>query len=199
MTAILRALVLACVLVGAEMALAFEQVLPRLDESEGGYVNNRRDPGGKTNRGVIQRVYDAFRDNKGKIRRSVRYITQDEVHEIYREQYWDRVRGDDLPAGLDYAVFDYAVNSGPIRAVKSLQKVLRVRADGAIGAVTMRAIRSRPVSDLINALCDRRRSFLQRLRHWKYFGRGWTARVMRVRRDALEMAATAAPAAAPTP
>ena len=153
---------------------------------EGGYVNHPKDPGGATNRGVTQAVYDAYRKTRGRGAQSVKFITDEEVNAIYKFQYWDRVQGDLLPAGLDYAVFDFAVNSGVGRASKYLQAVLGVAQDGQIGARTLAAITN--PSNAINALCDRRMSFLRNLRTFLTFGKGWTRRVTDVRKHALEMA-----------
>jgi len=153
---------------------------------EGGYSDNPADPGGKTNRGVTQRVYDAYRKRKGLGIQSVRGILADEVAEIYKHQYWDAVRADDLPAGLDYAVFDYAVNSGPRRAIQDLQRTLGVTPDGIIGSVTLAAIGD--VFTVIDRLCERRLAFLRGLKHYKTFGRGWERRVAEVADAAVAMA-----------
>jgi len=164
----------------------FEEALKLVLVHEGGFVNHPRDPGGATNRGVTQAVYDAYRKTRGRPVQSVKFITDDEVRAIYKFQYWDRVQGDFLPRGLDYAVFDFAVNSGVGRASKYLQAVLGVAQDGVIGAKTLAAI-SDPIRT-INALCDRRISFLRNLGTFAVFGRGWTRRVQDVRKHALEMA-----------
>jgi len=148
---------------------------------EGGYVNHPKDPGGATNLGVTQRVYDFYRKRKGQSQRSVRAITADEVAAIYKEQYWDAVRGDDLPDGLDYAVFDYAVNSGPKRAIMELQRVIGAGVDGVPGMETLGKARDVDPFQAIEDLCQRRMRFLKALRHWGTFGRGWTARVMGVK------------------
>lgn len=145
---------------------------------EGGFVDHPKDPGGATNLGVTQRVYDAYRSRHGIPTRSVSKITDQEVGDIYRKQYWDAVRGDDLPAGVDYAVFDFAVNSGPSRAIKELQKVLGVTADGIIGQVTLSAAEGAIATHVVNALCHNRLAFMKRLKHWGTFGKGWTRRVM---------------------
>lgn len=164
----------------------FDKCLSLVLVHEGGYVNHPRDPGGATNRGVTQAVYDAYRKTRGRGQQSVKFITDDEVKAIYRFQYWDRVQGDLLPAGLDYAVFDFAVNSGVGRASKYLQAVVGAPQDGVIGARTLAAIQS--PKNAINALCDRRMSFLRNLRTFLTFGKGWTRRVNDVRAHALEMA-----------
>lgn len=145
---------------------------------EGGFVNHPKDPGGATNKGVTQRVYDGYRARRGLAPRSVRGISAEEVAEIYRAQYWQAVRADELPAGLDYAVFDYAVNSGPRRAAMDLQRELGVKVDGVIGQVTLAACARVDVFELIVRLCERRMRFLRALKHWPTFGRGWTRRVM---------------------
>ena len=148
---------------------------------EGGYVNHPKDPGGATNMGVTQAVYDGYRKRNGLSSRSVRAITPDEVAYIYKRQYWDAVKADDLPAGVDYAVFDYAVNSGPKRAAMDLQRVVGVTRDGVVGQITLAAVSQMDPFDLIERLCNRRMQFLRGLKHWGTFGRGWTARVMGVK------------------
>ena len=114
----------------------FDTCLAETLKWEGGWSNHPRDPGGPTMRGIIQRVYDGWRDNHGLPRRSVREIADHELRDIYRRSYWDQVRGDELPPGVDLAVFDFAVNSGPARAAKYLQRVLGVKVDGHIGPAT---------------------------------------------------------------
>lgn len=160
---------------------AFADALARVLIHEGGYVNHPADPGGATNRGVIQRVYDGYRKRNGLATRSVHLITDAEVSDIYRRQYWDAVKGDQLPAGVSYVVFDGAVNSGPVQSIKWLQRALGVVDDGVIGNVTLAAVDAHPDHDaLIAEICDRRLKFLKALRHWPTFGRGWTSRVFGV-------------------
>lgn len=164
----------------------FEKSLALVLEHEGGWSNHPSDKGGATMRGVTQAVYDAYRKVRGRGRQSVKFITDDELRAIYKFQYWDKVHGDFLPAGLDYAVFDFAVNSGVGRASKYLQAVLGVAQDGQIGARTLAAIHT-PIHT-INALCDRRMGFLRNLVTFRTFGKGWKRRVQSVRAEALEMA-----------
>lgn len=162
------------------MTASFSNVLPLVLAHEGGYVNHPKDPGGATNKGVTQRVYDSYRRNRGLDTRSVKQITRAEVHDIYKRQYWDMCNADDLPAGLDYAVFDYAVNSGPNRAVKDLQRVVKARVDGQVGEETIRKAREAAAEDevkLISDLCGRRMRFLRSLKNWSTFGNGWNRRV----------------------
>jgi len=164
----------------------FEKSLKLVLAHEGGFVNHPLDPGGQTNKGVTQAVYDGYRKIRGRGPQSVKFITDEELRAIYKFQYWDKVHGDFLPSGLDYAVFDFAVNSGVTRASKFLQAVLGVAQDGVIGARTLAAISCRIKA--INALCDRRMGFLRNLKTFLTFGKGWTRRVTDVRNHALDMA-----------
>ncbi|MBA59631.1 MAG: hypothetical protein CMQ40_10750 [Gammaproteobacteria bacterium] len=149
---------------------------------EGGFVNHPKDPGGATNYGIIQRTYDKYRDDEGLPRRSVKLITIKEREDIYKARYWDLIKGDELPTGVDYAVFDYAVNSGPGRAAKELQRVVGAGVDGSIGPATLEAVRKKceedGVESIIYELCERRMRFLRSLKTFSTFGRGWTRRVL---------------------
>jgi lysozyme family protein len=98
-----------------------------------------------------------------------------------KDQYWHAVRGDDLPAGLDYVVFDGAVNSGPSRSAKWLQQALGVTADGHIGSVTLAAAQAADAAAIIDRICDIRMAFLRGLKHWPRYKNGWTTRVSGVR------------------
>lgn len=156
---------------------------------EGGYVNHPKDPGGATNKGITQAVYDAWRKIAAMTKRSVRFISDAEVEAIYRAQYWAKVAGDDLPKGLDYATFDSAVNSGVYRGVKWLQKAVGVPADGVAGNVTVAAAQA--VNDrvaAIKAMCAARMTFLRGLSIFSTFGKGWTRRVAGVEAKACAMA-----------
>ncbi|EFO30912.1 secretion activator protein [Roseibium sp. TrichSKD4] len=143
----------------------------------GRVCHHPKDPAGN-NRGVIQRTYDAHRRRMGLPVQSVRHITDDEVRAIYREQYWNAVAGDQLPAGVDYAVFDYAVNSGPRRAIKELQRVVGAKPDGIIGNETLSKVGEAVEATVIVNLCEQRMRFVRGLRHWPIFGKGWTRRIV---------------------
>lgn len=148
---------------------------------EGGFVNHPKDPGGATNKGVTQKVYDAYRKVNGLPVQSVRNISDSEVAEIYQKQYWRLVRGDSLPAGLDYAVFDFAVNSGVSRAIRYLQRLVGVEDDAVIGNMTLAAIYEAAKKDeegLIIRYCANRMAFLKSLGTFPTFGKGWTRRVI---------------------
>lgn len=148
---------------------------------EGGYVNHPSDPGGPTNRGITQRVYDAYRQFYHLAPRSVKAITDAEVAEIYGKNYWKLIRGDSLPCGLDYCVFDFAVNSGVSRAVRYLQRSVGVADDGVIGLVTLAAIEACAKADeerLIAQYCANRLAFVRSLSTFATFGKGWTRRIV---------------------
>lgn len=145
---------------------------------EGGYVNHPDDPGGATNKGVTQRVYDAFRKAANLVLRSVRQITEDEVFAIYRTRYWNLIKGDSLPPGVGYVVFDGAVNSGVKQSVLWLQRALGIRADGVVGPDTINATNDYPDHDrLIAKIIERREKFLRALKTFKTFGKGWMSRI----------------------
>jgi lysozyme family protein len=170
----------------------FERALSLVLKHEGGFVNHPSDPGGATNKGVTIGTYRQYVNPRGTVA-DLKKITDAQLAKVYRDHYWNAVRGDDLPDGLDYAVFDYAVNSGPARAAKHLQFVLGVAQDGKIGPATLKAANSQPAADVIKALCAKRMSFLRALKTWKTFGKGWTNRVDGVRAVALQMAAQNGP------
>lgn len=168
--------------------MAKEKFKPFMDHllvNEGGYVNNPADPGGATNKGVTQRVYDAYRARVNGNKQSVRLITDAEVRAIYKRQYWDVVKGDDLPAGVDYVVADGAVNSGPQRAGIWLQAAMNLPViDGIIGEATVQAARFYPDHDeLVRAICARRLAFMKQCKTkqgtsaWAVFGKGWSRRI----------------------
>ena len=108
---------------------------------EGGFSNHPNDPGGATMRGVTQDVYDGWRKAHNQPVQSVKNISNDELQGIYRQLHWDKIRGDDLPSGLDLAVFDFAVNSGVNRASKYLQAIVGTPQDGIIGPVDRKSTR----------------------------------------------------------
>lgn len=164
----------------------FDAALIAVLKHEGGYVDHSRDPGGATNKGITRATLAKWR-GRAVSKQDVRNISKKTVAAIYKANYWDRSKGDDLPSGVDYAVFDFAVNSGPSRAIIYLQNIVGVAPDGQIGPITLAAIRLFNANELIHALCEKRLAFLKRLSIWKTFGKGWTRRVAGVRATALEM------------
>jgi lysozyme family protein len=170
-----------------DASMRFARCVAEVLRHEGGFVNHPRDPGGATNRGITQATLADWR-GVPVTAEDVRALTEKEAREIYRARYWNAIQGDALPAGLDLAVFDFAVNSGPGRAVRSLQWHLGVHADGAIGPVTLAAVRKINAARLAGDLCRARLAWLRGLPTWDAFGKGWTARVVDVERAALQMA-----------
>lgn len=152
---------------------------------EGGYFDHPKDPGGKTNFGVIQRVYDKYRVARGLETQTVGVIDQSEVRDIYNKYYWSPLQCDDMPPGVDLAVFDFGVNSGISRSAKYTQRILGVKVDGHIGPDTLHALNTTDPEWFINRLKDDRLAFVNRIPYKKYFIKGWTRRIARVRRDAL--------------
>lgn len=157
---------------------------------EGGYVNDPRDPGGATNKGITIGTFRRYIKPTGTVDDLKALTTEQAVH-VYRRQYWDRVSADALPTGVDYAVADFAVNSGPDRAARYLQAILKVPVDAKIGPKTIAAAKGKPAAFVVNRLCDDRLAFMQRIdggQMWKVYGRGWQRRVDEVRAVALQWA-----------
>lgn len=165
----------------------FDRALEWVLVHEGGYVDHPRDPGGATNLGITQATLSNWRGYEV-TKQDVRDLSKAEAGKIYKARYWDRVRADELPSGIDYAVFDFAVNSGPSRAIRFLQGALGVAQDGQIGPVTMGAVKAADSAATINAICDRRLDWLKGLSHWGTFGKGWARRIRGVRKHALDIA-----------
>lgn len=157
----------------------FTASLAALLKHEGGFVNHPDDPGGMTNLGVTKAVWEAWVRHPVD-EKAMRALTPVDVAPLYKMKYWDKIKGDDLPTGLDYIVFDAAVNSGPGRAIKWLQECLGVTVDGVIGANTMIAVHSKSVDDLTAAYQAKRLAFLKDLPTWNTFGKGWERRVAEV-------------------
>lgn len=165
----------------------FEACVAEVLRHEGGYSDNPDDPGGATNRGI---TLATLRDYRGRAvtKDDVRDLSEAEAKAIYRARYWPQC-GDALPAGVDLAVFDFAVNSGPGRAARALQTVLGVAADGAIGPRTLAALaRANPRAVAIG-VGQNRLEFLRGLTGWGTFGKGWGKRVAQVTDLAAQMAA----------
>lgn len=165
----------------------FEQSLALALKEEGGWVDHPSDPGGETNMGVTKKIWEEWVGHPVPAG-SLQNLTVADVVPLYKAKYWDKVRGDDLPEGVDYAMFDFAINSGPTRAIKTLQRAVGVTPDGVIGPKTLAAVNAMPPRDLVDEICDKRLAFLQGLPTWPIFGRGWSNRVARVEKTAFEMA-----------
>ena len=164
----------------------WEQCFALVLKEEGGYVDDPRDPGGATNLGCTKAVWEQYIGHSV-TKNDIRNLGPNDVMPLYKKKYWDSIKGDDLPAGVDYAVFDFAINSGPSRAAKTLQSVVGVTTDGSIGPATLAAIEAFNIRDVATQICEKRLAFLQGLPTWGVFGKGWGSRVSRVEDIAFRM------------
>lgn len=160
------------------------------DPYSGRLVEHPADPGGLTRLGVTLSVWREWTGNPNAGAVDLKTAHVRVIKELYFDRFWNAVRADDLPLGVDYAVFDYAVNSGPRRAIRALQDIVGAKVDGVIGQETVGKTVAMDQAHVINSLCDARLKFLRALPHYKDFGRGWERRVEEVRRAALADAAT---------
>jgi lysozyme family protein len=166
----------------------FDKSLTELLKHEGGYVNHPSDPGGRTNHGVTQDVWEDWID-RAVSEDEMRALTPVKVAPLYREMYWDRIKADKLPSGVDYLVFDAAVNSGVSRAVKWLQTTVGAVADGAIGEQTLKQVLLTNPLMVIDKYTAIRLEFLKDRSTWPTFGKGWERRVKEVETTANTFAA----------
>lgn len=167
----------------------FETCLDRTLAHEGGYVDNPNDPGGETNMGISKRSYP---------NEDIRNMTRDRAAFLYRRDYWEAVRGDELPSGVDMVVFDAAVNSGPRQAIKWLQRAVGAAPDGIVGVRTMAAVANADPLHVVRLVCTHRLSALRALSTWTHFGKGWERRVENVKGVALALATATEPPLIPT-
>lgn len=166
--------------------------LEKIFGHEGGFTDRKSDPGnwtgGKVGKGKLKGTKFGIAANSHPDL-DIKNLTLADATEIYRRDYASKIKFDALPAGVDYATLDYAINSGPKKAAMDLQHVAGVADDGKIGPITLEAVRSKDAAMLIDDLCSRRLAFLQRLSIWDEYGKGWSRRVKSVHAEALRMAA----------
>jgi lysozyme family protein len=166
---------------------SFDTAMKFVLQWEAGYSNHPADQGGETNRGITSAVYMAYRSKRGLPGRSVRLISDLEVREIYRVQYWDAVGTSLLPPKLALCHFDWAVNSGTNRAIKTLQRLVGVSADGTLGPLTKQAIAAATATHQEIWLCDRYNAIREAYyRRWgvgsqRVFLDGWLNRLNALR------------------
>ena len=168
----------------------FEKCLQKLLAHEGGFSNHPSDPGGVTNLGVTARVWEEWVGHPVD-EKQMRALTPALVAPLYKRKYWDACRANELVPGLDYAVFDCAVNSGVGRAVKLLQSCVGATPDGGYGSITAALVKKAQQEDpirLIELYCAKRLEFLESLKTFATFGKGWSRRVAEVKADSLAMA-----------
>ena len=171
----------------------FGAVMAQIFKHEGGYVDHPRDPGGATNMGITHATLAAYRGKKV-TKADVKALTRAEAEAIYRKNYWNKVRGDELFAGVDLAVMDYGVNSGPSRAGKALQRALGMTGaavDGKVGPRTLQGQAGHNPITVVKTICRGRLSWLKGLGTWKTFGKGWSRRVAEVEAAGVAMATKA--------
>ena len=157
-------------------------------QSEGGFVNHPSDPGGMTNLGVIKATWESWVGREVD-EAEMRGLTPENVEPLYKERYWDAVRGDELPMGLDYLMFDFAVNAGAGRAIKTLQTAVGVTPDGGFGPITMAAVQAVDPVELIERFSQAKENFYRSLTTFSTFGKGWLNRVADVKLKASAMLA----------
>ena len=154
----------------------YDKCLKAILHHEGGYVNHPKDPGGETNLGVTKRVYEEFGGTK-----DMKELTVEDVAPIYKKGYWDKMKGDDLPSGLDLCVFDFGVNAGPGRSAKYLQTMIGTVADGGIGPNTLKAVdayvEEHGIEKAVENFQEARQGYYEKLSTFDTFGKGWTRRV----------------------
>lgn len=168
------------------MKNTFDVCLKEVLRHEGGYVNHPDDPGGMTNLGCTKAVWEEWCGHPV-TEKAMKALQPSDVAPLYKRKYWDKVCGNDLPSGIDYMVFDAAINSGPGRAVKWLQACVGAEVDGALGPKTLAAVKAFNPKTLVGDYSKRRLSFMMDLKTWPTFGRGWTKRVQEVEATALKM------------
>jgi lysozyme family protein len=157
-------------------------------KSEGGYVNNPADPGGMTNLGVTKATWENW-VGRASDEAEMRSLTPEKVEPLYKKKYWDAVRADDLPVGLDYLMFDFGVNAGPGRAIKVMQSAVGVTPDGGFGPLTLAAVQAIDPVELIDKFSQAKEDFYRSLGTFATFGKGWLNRVADVKVKANSMLA----------
>ena len=154
------------------IAMNFDEAFHKLLGHEGGYVNHPKDPGGETNWGITVAV--ARQNGYTGPMKDLPVAT---AKAIYRKMYWDAVRADEVPAKIRYALFDAAVNSGVVQAVRWLQRAIGVRDDGVFGNQTLAAVRQVDPYEVFTKMVAQRLTFMASLSNWPAFSRGWARRI----------------------
>ena len=168
----------------------FSEALAHTLSFEGGWSDNPNDPGGATMNGVTLRTFTKYL-GRPTSKAELRAIADAQLADIYRTLYWNRCRCDGLPAGLDFVVFDTAVNTGPAQAARLLQRIVGVPVDGAIGPKTIAAVNEyvtvHGLATLIEAYTEARQSFYRLLPTYVHFGEGWRKRADSVAKIAQDL------------
>lgn len=164
-------------------------------KSEGGFSDDPRDSGnhlpdgraGCTNLGVTQTAWEAYVGHQVTTQ-DMRDLTPEKVKTFYKKKYFDAVRGDELPIGLDYLLFDFAVNAGPGRSIMCLQAAVGTTPDGGFGPLTFAAMHATDPATLIERFSAEKVVFYRGLDNFKVYGEGWLNRVAEVKKIASKMA-----------
>jgi lysozyme family protein len=157
--------------------MIFDKAVELILKHEGGYINDPHDAGGETNYGISKRAYPDL---------NIKELTRDDAKQIYRRDYWDAIRADEMPSAVAVAVFDMAVNAGVRTAIRLLQRVVRVTDDGLIGPVTLAAVNGAEPHEIALRYAAERISYYAALRGWDRYGRGWTRRVIETTLEGLK-------------
>ena len=169
----------------------YNRCLEMILHHEGGYVDHPDDPGGETNLGVTKKVYEAYCKKNGIRPKSMRDLEVLDVAPIYKTEYWDRVKGDDLHLALALCIFDFGVNAVTGRAAKFIQKIVGTAVDGGIGPNSLKKIdeyvEKHGIEDVVKTYQSDRQKYYEKLKHFKTFGRGWTRRVNETTEAALKL------------
>jgi len=169
------------------MEANFFRSLSLVLKHEGGFVDHPEDPGGATNKGITHKTYADFLERPLEDVEELKNIPDEHVEMIYKKLYWDKVKGDELPGGVDFSTFDWAVNSGPGRPARVLQSLVGAKEDGVIGPKTMARIKDTDTVVLLNALAKNRADYYRSLKTFDTFGKGWLRRNEETLEAALEM------------
>ena len=168
------------------MKVNYDKCLETILHHEGGYVNHPKDPGGETNLGVTKKVYQEHGGTK-----DMKDLLVEDVAPIYKKGYWDKMKCDDIPSGLDLCLFDFGVNAGPGRAAKFLQSMIGTTVDGGIGPNTLAKleeyIRENGEHEAVNKYQEMRQKYYEQLSTFDTFGKGWTRRVEETTKLALDL------------
>jgi lysozyme family protein len=167
---------------------SFELVI----KSEGGFTDNPKDPGnhlpdgreGCTMLGCTQTNWEKYIGHQV-TKEDMKLLKKEDVKPLYKKDYWDAVRADDLPVGMDYAAFDFAINAGPAASRKMIQRAIGVTADGVFGPATMKAINE--ADNFIEKFSQAKTNFYKSLKTFDTFGVGWLKRVAEVQHLATNM------------
>lgn len=176
----------------------FDKSLQLILKSEGGFTMNPLDAGNKlpdgrqgcTNKGITQASWEEFVGHPVTTN-DMRNLTQEQISRFYKAKYWATAKCDQLPSGLDYAVFDFAINAGVGRAIKTLQQAIGINADGLIGSVTLFELARCNANSIIDKYSEKKIEFYQELVARKpsqnIFLKGWLNRVSVTRQDAKSL------------